>query len=112
MVPGDTGSLCLQDELTTYVGRVLEQAKEKWREGLEPTREDDCYVSTVAYDIIQVKTVVIRGSVTDGIDGTDDLTELLLSSLFSFPTRTLVTKLMSREEFRHCVFLVAEPEKN
>lgn len=52
--------LCLQDELTTYVGRVLEQAKEKWKEGREPTREDGCYVSTVAYDIIQVKTVLIR----------------------------------------------------
>ncbi|XP_036928402.1 tumor necrosis factor alpha-induced protein 2 isoform X1 [Acanthopagrus latus] len=42
-----------QDELTTYVGRVLEEAKKKWSAGEEPTREDDCFVSPVAYDIIQ-----------------------------------------------------------
>ena len=44
-----------QDELTTYVGRVLEEAKKKWSAGEEPTREDDCFVSPVAYDVIQVQ---------------------------------------------------------
>lgn len=47
-------SLCVQDELTTYIGRVLEEAKQKWTDGEEPTREDGCFVSPVAYDIIQV----------------------------------------------------------
>ncbi|XP_041809815.1 tumor necrosis factor alpha-induced protein 2-like isoform X2 [Chelmon rostratus] len=43
-----------QDELTTYIGRVLEEAKQKWTDGEEPTREDGCFVSPVAYDIIQL----------------------------------------------------------
>ncbi|XP_073340549.1 tumor necrosis factor alpha-induced protein 2-like isoform X2 [Pagrus major] len=43
-----------QDELTTYVGRVLEEAKEKWIKGEEPTREDGCFASPVAYDVIQL----------------------------------------------------------
>lgn len=47
--------LCVQDELTTYVGRVLDGAKEKWSKGEEPTREDGCFVIPVAYDIIQVQ---------------------------------------------------------
>ncbi len=47
--------LCVQDELTTYINRVLEEAKERWSEGEEPTREDGCFVSPVAYDIIQVQ---------------------------------------------------------
>lgn len=52
-----TAACCfsLQDELTTCVGRVLEGAKEKWTKGEEPTREDNCFVSPVAYDIIQVQ---------------------------------------------------------
>lgn len=47
--------ICFQDELKTYIGRVLEEAKEKWSKGEEPTREDGCFVSPVAYDIIQVQ---------------------------------------------------------
>ncbi|XP_035530467.1 tumor necrosis factor alpha-induced protein 2-like isoform X2 [Morone saxatilis] len=50
-----------QEELTTYIGRVLEDAKEKWIKGEEPSREDGCFVSPVAYDIIQL----INGRVTD-----------------------------------------------
>ncbi|XP_076604047.1 tumor necrosis factor alpha-induced protein 2-like [Chaetodon auriga] len=49
-----------QDELTTFIGRVLEEAKQKWEEGEEPTREDGCFNSTLAYDIIQL----INGMVT------------------------------------------------
>ncbi|XP_051241132.1 tumor necrosis factor alpha-induced protein 2-like isoform X3 [Dicentrarchus labrax] len=49
-----------QEELTTYIGRVLEDAEEKWIKGEEPTREDGCFVSPVAYDIIQL----INGRVT------------------------------------------------
>uniref|UniRef100_A0A8C4HGR3 Exocyst complex component Sec6 n=1 Tax=Dicentrarchus labrax TaxID=13489 RepID=A0A8C4HGR3_DICLA len=49
-----------QLELTTYIGRVLEDAEEKWIKGEEPTREDGCFVSPVAYDIIQL----INGRVT------------------------------------------------
>lgn len=49
-----------QSELTTYIGRVLEEEKQKWNEGEEPNREDGCYSSPVAYDIIQL----INGMVT------------------------------------------------
>ncbi|XP_044022203.1 tumor necrosis factor alpha-induced protein 2-like isoform X1 [Siniperca chuatsi] len=49
-----------QDELTTYIGRVLDEAKQKWNKGEEPKREDGCFVSPVAYDIIQL----VNGMVT------------------------------------------------
>lgn len=39
----------------TYISRVLEDAKQMWTNGEEPTREDGCYFSPVAYDIIQVQ---------------------------------------------------------
>ncbi|XP_058471653.1 tumor necrosis factor alpha-induced protein 2-like isoform X1 [Solea solea] len=42
-----------QGELMTYVGRILEEEKRKWNNGEEPAMEDGCYVSHVAYDIIQ-----------------------------------------------------------
>lgn len=46
--------LCVQSELKTYIGRVLDEAAQKWNNGEEPKREDGCYTSPVAYDIIQV----------------------------------------------------------
>ncbi|XP_050934235.1 tumor necrosis factor alpha-induced protein 2 isoform X1 [Lates calcarifer] len=49
-----------QHELMTYIRRVLEEAKEMWNNGQEPMREDGCYVSPVAYDIIQL----VNGMVT------------------------------------------------
>ena len=47
--------LFFQGELTKYIGHVLEEAKEKWIKGEEPTREDGCFTSPVGYDIIQVQ---------------------------------------------------------
>lgn len=38
-----------------YIDRVLGEAKQNWSNGEEPVREEGCYVSHVAYDIIQVK---------------------------------------------------------
>ncbi|CAK6980990.1 tumor necrosis factor alpha-induced protein 2-like [Scomber scombrus] len=52
-----------QSDLTTYIGRVLEEAREKWDKGENPEREDGCFVSTVSYDIIQL----INGIVTAAI---------------------------------------------
>ncbi|XP_039993957.1 tumor necrosis factor alpha-induced protein 2-like isoform X2 [Xiphias gladius] len=52
-----------QNELMTYTDRVLEEAKQKWNNGEEPIREDGCYVSPVAYDIIQL----INGMVTSAV---------------------------------------------
>ncbi|KAE8290327.1 hypothetical protein D5F01_LYC12049 [Larimichthys crocea] len=49
-----------KDELTTYIGRVLEEAKERWDKGEMPKKEDGCFVGTVAYDVIQL----INGMVT------------------------------------------------
>ncbi|KAG7219293.1 hypothetical protein INR49_018776 [Caranx melampygus] len=49
-----------QTELMTYISRVLEDAKQRWTKGVEPMKEDGCYFSPVAYDIIQL----INGMVT------------------------------------------------
>lgn len=57
-------SSCVQDELTTYIGRVLEEAKERWDKGEMPKKEDGCFVGTVAYDVIQV-----RNQRDDGVTG-------------------------------------------
>lgn len=59
----------MQDELTSYIRRILDEAKEKWSKGEEPAWEDGCFVSPVAYDIIQVK-VELR-DVTAEKDGHD-----------------------------------------
>lgn len=48
---------CFQDELATCINRVLEVEKTKWSRGEEPSKEDGCYISNEAYDIIQVKAV-------------------------------------------------------
>ncbi|XP_031729063.1 tumor necrosis factor alpha-induced protein 2 isoform X1 [Anarrhichthys ocellatus] len=58
-----------QEDLTTYIHRVLEKAKQKWNEGEEPTREDGCFVSPVSYDIIQF----INGMVTSAEKVVGDL---------------------------------------
>ncbi|XP_054469847.1 tumor necrosis factor alpha-induced protein 2-like isoform X2 [Anoplopoma fimbria] len=58
-----------QEELTKYIGRVLEEAKKKWNDGEEPTRVDDCFVSPVSYDIIQL----INGMVTSAEKVVGDL---------------------------------------
>ena len=47
--------LYIQNELTTCINRVLEEAKQKWEDGEEPLREDGCFVIFVAYDLIQVQ---------------------------------------------------------
>lgn len=46
---------CVQSELMTYISQVLEDAEQKWNNGEELKKEDGCYVSPVAYDIIQVQ---------------------------------------------------------
>ncbi|XP_023268718.1 tumor necrosis factor alpha-induced protein 2 [Seriola lalandi dorsalis] len=58
-----------QSELMTYISRVLEEAKQMWNNGEEPTKEDGCYVSPVAYDIIQL----INGMVTSAEKVVGDL---------------------------------------
>uniref|UniRef100_A0AAZ1X906 Tumor necrosis factor, alpha-induced protein 2b n=1 Tax=Oreochromis aureus TaxID=47969 RepID=A0AAZ1X906_OREAU len=42
-------------DLMIYIGRVLDEAKKEWDQGKEPTRDDGCYISPVAYDVIQVE---------------------------------------------------------
>ncbi|XP_026008663.1 tumor necrosis factor alpha-induced protein 2-like [Astatotilapia calliptera] len=49
-----------QSDLMIYIGRVLDEAKKEWDQGKEPTRDDGCYASPVAYDVIQL----INGMVT------------------------------------------------
>uniref|UniRef100_A0A3P9B043 Tumor necrosis factor alpha-induced protein 2 n=1 Tax=Maylandia zebra TaxID=106582 RepID=A0A3P9B043_9CICH len=48
-------SFLLRWDLMIYIGRVLDEAKKEWDQGKEPTRDDGCYVSPVAYDVIQVQ---------------------------------------------------------
>ncbi|XP_026195865.1 tumor necrosis factor alpha-induced protein 2-like isoform X2 [Anabas testudineus] len=60
-----------QSELKTYIGRVLDEAAQKWNNGEEPKREDGCYTSPVAYDIIQL----INGMVTAAEKVLGDLTK-------------------------------------
>ncbi|XP_019204088.1 exocyst complex component 3-like protein 2 [Oreochromis niloticus] len=36
-----------------FIDRVLDEAKKEWDQGKEPTRDDGCYASAVAYDVIQ-----------------------------------------------------------
>lgn len=49
-----------QSDLMIYIGRVLDEEKKEWDQGKEPTRDDGCYASPVAYDVIQF----INGIVT------------------------------------------------
>uniref|UniRef100_A0A3P8S1A7 TNF alpha induced protein 2 n=1 Tax=Amphiprion percula TaxID=161767 RepID=A0A3P8S1A7_AMPPE len=49
-----------QSELKTNLDNILKEEKEKWTNGDEPSREDNCYVSPVAYDVI----VLLNGRVT------------------------------------------------
>lgn len=46
--------VCVQSELMTYISQVLKEEELKWSNGEEPKREYGCYVSPLAYDIIQV----------------------------------------------------------
>eukprot|EP00064_Thunnus_orientalis_P014161 superscaffoldBa00002427_g14202 len=41
-----------QSEMATCIDRVLEEAKQKWEDGEEPSRKEGCFVSPVAYDLI------------------------------------------------------------
>ncbi|RVE66348.1 hypothetical protein OJAV_G00106340 [Oryzias javanicus] len=47
-------------ELSTFTSRVLEEEVQKWNQGAEPSTEEGCCVSHLAYDIIQF----INGMVT------------------------------------------------
>ncbi|KAM4724337.1 tumor necrosis factor alpha-induced protein 2 isoform 2-T2 [Anableps anableps] len=49
-----------QGELLFYMDKVLEEEKRKWKQGEQPPKEDGCYTSPLAYDIIQL----INGMVT------------------------------------------------
>ncbi|XP_053701315.1 tumor necrosis factor alpha-induced protein 2 [Synchiropus splendidus] len=49
-------------EMMTFITRVLEEAKEMWRNGDEPTLEDGCFVSPVSYDIIQLINGIVRSA--------------------------------------------------
>ncbi|KAM6969475.1 tumor necrosis factor alpha-induced protein 2 [Tautogolabrus adspersus] len=53
-----------QEELQTYIVRVLEEAEQKWKNEEEPTREDGCFVSHVGYDIIQLIHGMVSSAAT------------------------------------------------
>ncbi|XP_044231284.1 tumor necrosis factor alpha-induced protein 2-like [Thunnus albacares] len=72
-----------QSELTTCIDNVLEEAKQKWEDGEEPSREDGCFVSPVAYDLIPIingivtTTVKVVGDQSKAQDLTYQLKDLL-----------------------------------
>ncbi|CAI5697053.1 unnamed protein product [Oreochromis niloticus] len=51
-----------QSDLMIYIDRVLDEAKKEWDQGKEPTRDDGCYVSPVAYDVIQLINGIVTSS--------------------------------------------------
>ncbi|CAI5697054.1 unnamed protein product [Oreochromis niloticus] len=48
-----------QSDLIMFIDRVLDEAKKEWDQGKEPTRDDGCYASAVAYDVIQVEDFLV-----------------------------------------------------
>uniref|UniRef100_A0A3Q4I416 Tumor necrosis factor alpha-induced protein 2-like n=1 Tax=Neolamprologus brichardi TaxID=32507 RepID=A0A3Q4I416_NEOBR len=52
---GQVNQSSIQSDLMIYIGRVLDEAKKEWDQGKEPRRDDGCYASPVAYDVIQVE---------------------------------------------------------
>ncbi|KAM9708900.1 tumor necrosis factor alpha-induced protein 2 isoform 1-T1 [Menidia menidia] len=54
-------------ELSLCMSQVLENDIKKWSQGEEPMREDGCYTSHLAYDIIQfINGIVTRAETTTG----------------------------------------------
>ncbi|XP_047466534.1 tumor necrosis factor alpha-induced protein 2-like [Mugil cephalus] len=49
-------------ELKTLMERIVDNAVEEWKKGEEPKREDGCYVSHVAYDIIQFINDMVKAA--------------------------------------------------
>ncbi|XP_035761768.1 uncharacterized protein LOC102798112 [Neolamprologus brichardi] len=74
-----------QSDLMIYIDRVLDEAKKEWDQGKEPTRDDGCYASPVAYDVIQF----INGIVTsaDKIVGDRHKAQKITSNLTDFMQR-------------------------
>ncbi|XP_063355997.1 tumor necrosis factor alpha-induced protein 2-like isoform X2 [Pelmatolapia mariae] len=74
-----------QSDLMIFIGRVLDEAKKEWDQGKEPTRDDGCYASPVAYDVIQF----INGIVTSAHITVRDLhkAQKITSNLTDFMQR-------------------------
>lgn len=51
---------CAQSELMTYMSLVLKKAEQRWNNEEEPEKEYGCYVSPVAYDMIQVYNIYLN----------------------------------------------------
>ncbi|XP_047466533.1 tumor necrosis factor alpha-induced protein 2-like isoform X2 [Mugil cephalus] len=49
-------------DLKTFIDQTVDDAVEKWKKGDEPEKEDDCYVSPVAYDIIQLINGMVKAA--------------------------------------------------
>ncbi|XP_063353744.1 tumor necrosis factor alpha-induced protein 2-like [Pelmatolapia mariae] len=74
-----------QSDLMMFIDRVLNEAKKEWDQGKEPTRDDGCYVSPVAYDVIQF----INGIVTSAqkVVGDRHKAQKITSNLTDFMQR-------------------------
>ncbi|KAM6912826.1 tumor necrosis factor alpha-induced protein 2-like [Xenentodon cancila] len=74
-----------ESELSTYIYRVLEEDMKKWDEGEEPTRYDGCYVSPLAYDVIQFVNGMVMAAET--VVGSRDKAQMLTCQLIDLMQR-------------------------
>ncbi|XP_030574338.1 tumor necrosis factor alpha-induced protein 2-like [Archocentrus centrarchus] len=74
-----------QSDLMIFTDRALDAAKKEWDQGKEPTRDDGCYVSPVACDVIQI----INGVLTSAqkIVGDEHKPQQIASHLTGFMQR-------------------------
>ncbi|XP_061156756.1 tumor necrosis factor alpha-induced protein 2-like isoform X2 [Syngnathus typhle] len=98
---------CQQRELTTYVGRILDQAEEAWTKGEEPPTEDECFVSPMAYDIIQMVNGMVNAAakVLGDLQKAQNLTHQLKDLLLRF--RTFQADVIKRKRANSTAFVKA-----
>ncbi|XP_019734279.1 tumor necrosis factor alpha-induced protein 2 isoform X1 [Hippocampus comes] len=96
-----------QRELTTYVGRILDQAQEAWTKGEEPPKEDGCFVSPTAYDVIQMVNGIVNAAakVVGDPHKAQNLTRQLQDLLHRF--RTFQAQVIKRNKANSAAFVKA-----
>ncbi|XP_061551811.1 tumor necrosis factor alpha-induced protein 2-like isoform X2 [Phycodurus eques] len=96
-----------QRELSTYVGRILDEARETWTEGGPPPREDGCFASPLAYDIIQMVNGMVSAAekVVGDLQKAQNLTCQLQDLLHRF--RTFQADVIKRNKANSAAFVKA-----
>nr|XP_057933597.1 tumor necrosis factor alpha-induced protein 2 isoform X2 [Doryrhamphus excisus] len=94
-------------ELTTYIGRVLDEAQEVWTKGEDPPSEDGCFVSPMAYDVIQLVNGIVTAAqkVVGDLQKAQSLTCPLQNLLHRF--RTFQAEIIKRNKANSVTFVKA-----